>query len=82
MISDLIRDPYHIAWGSSIKAKISALNLIGSSLVSDVGNGAIILTNPDRPISLANVPAVTTSSQVGLTWSEGVENGGSTVIDY
>ena len=62
LISDLIKSPYHMAWGASIKARVTAQNIIGSSIVSDTGNGAIILTYPDAPINLANVPAVTTSS--------------------
>lgn len=37
---------------------------------------------PDAPLNLANVPAVTTAYQVGLTWEEGAYNGGSAVIDY
>ena len=37
---------------------------------------------PDAPINLANVAAVTTAYQVGLTWQEGPYNGGTPVIDY
>jgi hypothetical protein len=42
----------------------------------------VILTNPDAPTSLANNAAVTTATQIGLTWSAGAENGGAPVIDY
>jgi hypothetical protein len=62
LISDLIKAPYHLPWGSSIFAKVIAINSIGNSAVSDAGNGAVILTNPDAPTDLANVPAITTSS--------------------
>ena len=62
LISDLIKAPYHHVWGASIWANVIAQNVIGDSIVSDDGNGAIILTYPDAPIDLANVPAVTTSS--------------------
>lgn len=51
--------PYNIQWGQSIWATVVATNVKGSSLVSDGGNGAVILTNPDAPILLINVPAVT-----------------------
>jgi len=51
-------------------------------LYSNNGNGAVILTNPDAPISLANNPVVTSATKIGLTWSEGAANGGSPVIDY
>jgi len=37
---------------------------------------------PDAPSSLANNPSKTTAFRVGLTWTEGNYNGGSTVIDY
>jgi hypothetical protein len=39
-------------WGSSIYARIVATNILGSSYVSEEGNGAIILTYPDAPINL------------------------------
>lgn len=37
---------------------------------------------PDAPISLANNPAITSATRIGLTWSPGSSNGGSSVIDY
>lgn len=69
-------------WGASIYAKVIAINIVGNSLISDEGNGAIILTNPDAPTDLANVPAITASEQIGLTWNKGAADGGSPVIDY
>ncbi len=74
--------PYYLTWGSSIYAKVIAKNIIGNSVESLAGNGAIILTYPDVPINLANVPSVTKSSQIGILWNEGTQNGGSSVIDY
>jgi len=74
--------PYYLIWGSSIYAKVIAKNIIGNSVESLAGNGAIILTYPDVPINLANVPSVTKSSQIGILWNEGTQNGGSSVIDY
>jgi hypothetical protein len=41
-----------LPWGSSIFAKVIAVNLYGDSLISLEGNGAIITTNPDAPINL------------------------------
>lgn len=58
------------------------MNIRGSSLTSADGNGAIILTNPDSPLNLQNDADVTTGSMIGLKWTEGVDNGGSAVIDY
>ena len=58
-ISTLKTTPYSIEWGLSIWATVTAYNLYGPSVESDPGNGAIILTIPDAPINLVNVPEVT-----------------------
>ena len=50
--------------------------------MSDPGNGGVILTIPDSPINVANVPSSTTATQIGLVWADGLENGGSDIIDY
>jgi len=42
-----------LPWGSSIYAKVIAINYYGASVESDAGNGAIILTYPDAPVSVA-----------------------------
>jgi hypothetical protein len=42
-----------------IYAKVVATNIKGSSPVSTEGTGAKILTNPDAPLALANVEAIT-----------------------
>jgi hypothetical protein len=41
---------------------VTAINIIGSSPQSDEGNGAIILTNPDAPLNLQNVPTITAAT--------------------
>jgi len=40
------------------------------------------LTNPDPPTSLANWPAITGASVIGITWSAPSVVGGSAIIDY
>lgn len=42
----------------------------------------MILTNPDAPLNVENVPSITTSSQIGIEWVEGEANGGQPVLDY
>jgi hypothetical protein len=74
--------PYNLPWGSSVFADVLATNIIGSSGTSAGGNGAIILITPDSPRNLANVPAITSATQIGLTWDTGSANGGTPVIDY
>lgn len=54
--------PYSLEWGASIWAKVSATNVIGTTDMSSAGNGAIMLTSPDAPIDLSNVPEITTGS--------------------
>jgi len=57
LISDLIVAPYHLPWGSSVFAKVVAFNIKGNSVESAAGNSAVILTIPDAPTNLNNVPA-------------------------
>jgi hypothetical protein len=78
----LIASIYNLDWGSSINVKVIAFNLYGDSAESEVGDGAIILTNPDAPVTLIEVYAERSATSLGLSWDEGVENGGSPVIDY
>lgn len=59
-----------------------ATNSYGDSSVSVAGNGAIILTVPDAPIDLVDVPAITNANQIGLSWAHGAEDGGTPVIDF
>lgn len=81
-IATLRVSPFNLPWGSSVYAKLSAINLYGTSQESAAGNGAQILTNPDAPVSLANDPAVTLGTQIGLTWLDGTSNGGTIILDY
>lgn len=46
------------------------------------GNGAVIVTVPDAPVSIQNNPAVTTVNKVGIIWSAGFSDGGLPVLDY
>lgn len=80
--SRFTESPYNHAWGSSIYAKVYATNIKGVSVESLSGNGAIILRIPDVPVSLANVPELTSKSTIGLQWSDGIDNGGTPIIDY
>jgi hypothetical protein len=81
-IAVLRASPYNFAWGSSIYARLSASNIYGTSIMSEEDNGAIILTVPDIPINLANVVELTLANQIGVSWEEAVNNGGTPVIDF
>lgn len=59
-----------------------ATNVVGSSAASTPGYGAVILTNPDPPSALANNPAITSATVIGMTWTAPTVVGGTPVIDY
>jgi len=48
-----------LEWGQSIVAVVDATNVKGTSDESAAGNGAIILTVPQCPTDLQNVPTLT-----------------------
>lgn len=55
---------------SSVFAKVAAVNVIGTSDYSSIGNGAIISMSyaPDPPTGLARDEDETTRTQLGLLW--------------
>ena len=63
-------------------AKILAYNKYGDSIESEPGNGAIIITFADAPTDLAEVAMLRTHSSITFTWAQGLNNGGSPVIDF
>jgi hypothetical protein len=74
--------PYSLPWGSSIYAKIVAINQYGNSLDSDEGNGAMIITKPDPPIDFIEDYSQRTKSTIGVSWNEAAFVGGTPVIDF
>jgi len=81
-ISVLRAPPYNLAWGSTVMVTVSATNIVGTSVESEPGGEAVILTVPNPPTSLANNPAVLTALKIGLTWTAPAENGGSQILNY
>ena len=47
-----------------------------------MGNGAVILTNPDKPVNFVEVTSQKSGTEIGMAWDEGAANGGSVVVDY
>jgi hypothetical protein len=74
--------PFSIVWGSSVWAKLSAINVYGESSMSSVGNGGIIITKPDAPLNILEDTAERTLNSIGFYWEQGVSDGGSIVIDF
>lgn len=60
--SVLKASPFNLVWGSSIYAKITAVNVKGTSTESLAGNGAIITTVPNAPENLANNTTLTNAT--------------------
>ena len=54
-VTALRSSPFSLDWGSSVYAKVIAINLYGNSLESEAGNGAVITTTPDAPTDLLEV---------------------------
>ena len=71
-----------MAWGSVVKATVTAVNSYDASVTSEPGGTAKILRVPDVPINFANVPTVTTGTKIGLSWQKAPEEGGTPVQDY
>jgi hypothetical protein len=81
LIATLREEPYSLEWGASIYIKVLATNIVGSSAYT-IGNDAILVTIPDAPVNLADVPEITSHTEVGLSWEDGYSDGGSPIIDY
>jgi hypothetical protein len=60
---------------------VEARNLVGFSDPSDTIT-VLAAQIPDKPVLLANVPAITLADRIGLTWVSPEFNGGSPIIDY
>jgi hypothetical protein len=74
--------PYYFTWGASIYAKVIATNKYGDSLESDIGNGAILMTNPDTPRFVQENTNLRSPTSISISWSQGLNNGGDTILDY
>ena len=65
-----------------IEASVIARNFYGASESSSTGNGGTILLVPFAPVGVSNNLAVTSASQIGITWTDGSQDGGASVQDY
>jgi hypothetical protein len=74
--------PYSLVLGSSVSVKVESVNVYGDSAQSAAGSGAAIQLVPDAPIDLTNDATTTSDTVIRFTWTEGVSNGDTPVIDY
>lgn len=77
-----MNEPWLLTWGTHVWATVQAHNAYGSSLTSEAGNGALLVTVPDAPVNLQNDVMYTNANQIGLKWEDGPYNGGNPINDY
>ena len=81
-IFDLHVPPYSLLVHESIEIKVIATNSYGDSDYSEAGNGAETRFVPDAPINLTRDEEVTDAYVIRFTWTEGLSDGSTPVIDY
>ena len=81
-ISVLLGSPFLLT--ESVYAKVAATNVIGDSIFSSVGNGALIALSfpPDAPVDLTRNEEKTSLTVLAFSWSDGASNGGQPILDY
>jgi hypothetical protein len=67
-VTNLKNPPFSLEWGSSIFAKVVAFNIYGDSLNSDAGNGAVIITYADPPVSLVESVSQRAPTSITFSW--------------
>ena len=80
--SQLKAAPFNLIMGDYVNVRVTAINLYGESDPSEIGTGAVIQQVPDAPLNLESDPLVTAAGVIGLTWTQGISNGGTAVINY
>jgi len=61
---------------------VTAINIMGSSIQSQSGNGAVILSIPTAPVNLLQDFMNSNAYVLAFTWSDGDSDGGTPIIDY
>ena len=82
LVSTLRNDPFFLEWGSSIVAKVVAINIYDRSLESPEGNGAVIINYADKPLGLTETVSARQATSITFTWTAGPLERGSAVFDY
>ena len=80
----LRQSPFLIGDSEPISTRVTAINDIGSSIVSSVGIATMPIADvsPDPPNSFIRNDASTTKTQIAFSWSAPMNDGGDTVVDY
>jgi hypothetical protein len=67
-VATLKAEPFRIHWGGHVWAKIIAHNEKGPSVESNPGDGAMLITDADPPISLEEQYQFRTKSVLSIKW--------------
>lgn len=81
-VSTLRTAPFSLTWGATVVGRVQAINIYGNSAFSISGGSGVLITNPDPPISLAEIFSSRTATTLRISWQDGPSNGGSPIIDY
>lgn len=84
-MTTLIASPFSLTIGTSIKTKVTALNVDGEGPESDLSTGSgIIQTAPQKPTTPTRDSTHTSTTLLAVAWSAMVspENGGVAVTSY
>jgi len=76
--SVLMAEPFVLTEMTPIYAKVLAINEIGESVLSLEGNGATLVLSyvPSKPFGLEREHSLTTTTEIGLMWTEPTSDGG------
>jgi hypothetical protein len=80
--SVLRASPFSLPQASSVTAKVTAQNSLGSSSDSAAGNGATMPSVPNASTALTRDEINTSSSQVVFTWVAPSSTGEAPILDY
>jgi hypothetical protein len=81
-LDTLIVEPYSLVLNEEIWAKIIATNFYGDSPYSVPGNTGLTKLIPDAPVNLQNNVPITDAFNIGITWEDGLSDGGMPIIDH
>jgi hypothetical protein len=82
-LADLTAEPFNLLLSNKIYVKVQAINDYGLSDISEPGSGDGIELVPDAPVSLVNhIPAITSDTVIGISWSDGASDGDAEILDY
>jgi len=77
-----LRDaPYNLDWGFAVIARVSAINLFGTSAESE-GQGAILKTNPSEPLGLEELASWRNATTLAIKWTQPTFLGGDSTVTY